>query len=38
MPNPLPQLTLNGFLMEALGFNTGEPVIIVNIEHERLVI
>jgi len=37
MPNLLPQLTLNGFLMEVLGFNTGEPV-IVNIEHERLVI
>ncbi|WP_338458640.1 SymE family type I addiction module toxin [Pantoea sp. Nvir] len=31
------QFTLKGLFMEALGFNTGEPV-IVNIKHERLVI
>ncbi|MDU6432364.1 MAG: SymE family type I addiction module toxin [Pantoea sp.] len=36
-PNPLPQFTLKGLLLEALGFNTGEPI-IVNIEHGRLVI
>ncbi|MCU6681917.1 type I toxin-antitoxin system SymE family toxin [Leclercia sp. H6W5] len=27
-PNPLPQLTIKGRWLEALGFRTGQPVII----------